>query len=257
MDVHVNQHKERVIDGYRLASSSRLVVAGLARDVEYNIENYAQQIDKLGRRFNDYRVVIVENDSTDSTLGKLEEWQETTGKVVILNGGVGEKFWKGEKTAERAFRMAQYRNVYLDYIAENYSRWSYVLVLDFDLQYWSNDGVFHSLAHPLWDAMFGNGKQTCAMTGEDVYYDTWATIYTDGTSPTYQPIYDKYSPPFLVHSGFGGMALYKLPIMTKFRYNGLLINDGSWPDHVGLHATMRLQGYDRLYVNPGMITRRF
>ena len=59
------EHNSRVVLGRQKMAESTVVICGIARDVAKNIMATIARVERLGKMFLDYRVVIYENDSTD------------------------------------------------------------------------------------------------------------------------------------------------------------------------------------------------
>ena len=74
----------KVIGGRQKMAESTVVICGIARDVSKNVMATLARIERLGKMFLDYRVVIYENDSTDGTDVILKEWESQNYKVKII-----------------------------------------------------------------------------------------------------------------------------------------------------------------------------
>src|SRR5207253_156664 len=78
----------KFIEGKKLASQQKVLITGLIRDGEHNIEYIKKRMEAVGKCFSDYRIIIVENNSKDLTREKLLEWSDKNPKVIILGCGV-------------------------------------------------------------------------------------------------------------------------------------------------------------------------
>src|SRR5688572_2527732 len=59
----LNAYQKLASDGFVIASETRVVIAGLVRDVEKKMPDIKQKVERVGALFADYRVLLVENDS--------------------------------------------------------------------------------------------------------------------------------------------------------------------------------------------------
>jgi len=115
-------------------------------------------------------------------------------------------------------------------------------------------GAYGMAAVSLFQYDWGTGPQWC-------HYDLWC-LRGLGQSNCYWDSYQKGfngfayswmpavgSPPVLVSSAFGGMAIYRTDAYLKCRYDGALDCE-----HVSAHKTMAEQTGQHLYVNPSLRT---
>jgi hypothetical protein len=109
----------------------RIVFAGLARDNALELPRAIRRIEALGEVFEDYRVVVVENDSSDSTAKMLSIWAQSNWRVFVDCRELGEF----SKRPSLSF-LADLRNRYLTLLAQEaafFGDWNLLAVLDFDL----------------------------------------------------------------------------------------------------------------------------
>jgi hypothetical protein len=266
---HENQeeYNAKVILGRQKMSESTVVICGIARDISQNIIANIARIERLGKMFDDYRVVIYENNSTDGTDELLKEWEKSNRSVTILSEKLGSK--KYESSTE-----ADYRNNYLEEIFKQQFHLSfracrnvppdYVIVADLDLKGgWSYEGICNSFGYDNWNVMGSNGllyglspslknkDGSHAMTR--VYYDSLAFRRIGHpeqhvSSEINALAYNRGEDPFRVLSCFGGLALYKY---SAFQHGARY--SGPDCDHVELHSKMLDVGIDDIYLNPSQI----
>jgi len=166
---------EIIENGHVEISSACVVFAGLIRDNEKCVPKIRKFLEGLGESFQDYRVLIVENDSKDNTREKLLEWQKQNPKITILGCGVNvERCCMNLKATEtknhgskRISKMAQLRNIYLDYVNEHYREWDYLVVNDLDL--------VGDLSTNGWVSTFGYLRKDPTLSAVSAYgyYDLW------------------------------------------------------------------------------------
>lgn len=145
----ISNFQDSIARGRDYAKKQRVVICGLLRDGEENLDRIRERAEGLAKLFYDYRILIVENDSTDGTREKLLEWSAHNPKVKILGCGVNAKtcnlklektekfapiFGKGESiTHARIDKMVYLRNLYLRYIKNNLKNFNYMIVWDMDI----------------------------------------------------------------------------------------------------------------------------
>ena len=263
--------------GRKHAAESTLVICGLLRDAAKNLPNIQRKVEKLGATFKDYRVLIVENDSTDGTREKLLQWHTRNPRVNVLGCGVNVKecrmsFSKTEGHGvdrRRIDKMIHIRNIYLDEVRRNYPSYDYTIVWDLDIigsVYL--DGVYNSMGYLAKDL---SSLKVCAMTANGMYrwgiltlyYDTYALLqHEEGFDINYKTASDvrkglgfryvRGQSPVNVRSAFGGFSIYRTRSLldTHIDYAQSL-DDGEniLCEHTNL--CKKLKG--EIYVNPSMI----
>ena len=133
--------QRRVDAGFKAMKEMKVVITGLIRNGAKHISRIRKQTEQLGSHFQDYRILIVENDSTDNTRQQLLAWHDANLRVDVLGCGVNvnECIMKLPKTVDheadrpRIVKMANLRNIYLDHVMNEYSSFDYLIVIDLDL----------------------------------------------------------------------------------------------------------------------------
>lgn len=254
-------YESRVNRGFGIASSSNVVICGLARDIRQHIPYLYNRIEHLGRFFNDYSVVIVENDSIDGTRTELNQIQQENYRWMIIGERQGKIRHEQDKSLRRRIDMAFYRNQYLEYINKNFGhplfpkQPDYLIVIDTDLYGgYSYEGILNSLGYEQpWDFMGSNGIlfRTRDNHFERLFYDTWAFrkygSWNDVGKEGNLFLWERGDEPERVFSCFGGLGIYKWESVKNLRYNATDC------DCVTLHKTMIHYGYN-LFINPSQIT---
>src|SRR5271166_4906960 len=100
----------------------RIVIVGLIRDAGNRIDTLRHNVEMVGDLFDDYRVLVVENDSVDTTRQGLLHWVESNPKVTVLGCGYDVKEChipsEASKTIKHSFdrarieKMVRLRNIY-------------------------------------------------------------------------------------------------------------------------------------------------
>ena len=254
------EYNKRVILGRQKMHESTVVICGIARDVAKNLIATIARIERLGKMFADYRVVIYENDSTDGTDKLFKEWESNNYKVKILTEKLDAVKHEQDDSLARMTDLANYRNKYLDEIFSRNIIPDYMIVADLDLPGgWSYEGICNSFGYDHWSFMGSNGLLYGLIEGSEdegmrrVYYDAHAFRRLGHPKPhTHEEIniitYNRGEPPFRVRSCFGGMGIYKSDVVThEPRYAGPEC------EHVVLHNDLIDAGIDNIYMNPNQI----
>lgn len=214
-------------------------------------------MDRLGRRFADYRIVVFENDSRDGTLSALRAWQQESPRVTVLSESLGMPRWSHVPSGERAGQMASYRNRYLEYALKHHADYEYLIVVDLDVAgQWRNAGIADTFGRDGWDMVGSNGIQYQAHAGLPRYpvqFDAWAFREVGReTAHAYAEInprrYPGDAPLVPLWSCFGGLGVYRMEVFRSgCRYAG-----GDC-EHVLLHRAMRQRGFSRIFLNPRQV----
>lgn len=251
----IDDYHARVAIGKTRMKNARVVICGLARNIVNYLPSTIQQIEQLANQFKDYRVVIYENDSIDNTQQRLRDWSRENSKVEILSEQLDDPINPMMRCPSRGHRMARYRNIYRQHLADHYQDYDYGIVVDTDhTGGWSVSGIANSFGHNQWDFMAANGiiRKQCLMYQKEFQYDAWAFRLDDD----YTPLSTKYvnhlswnrgEPLVSVTSAFGGVGIYKMQALVECEYQG-----GDC-EHIALHRQMRDNGMGRLFLNPSQI----
>lgn len=253
---HLNP-KELTI-GKKELSEHKVIICGITRDNGRELPHVIKHIKNTAKLFKDYKVIIFENDSTDSTKKILHNWYNDDKKVKIIT-----KNYHIKKRPSIAF-LAQARNFYLDEILRNpqYKDFDILMIVDLDMKYgWDIRGVYHSFYHiDKWDAVCSNGIYTIAGHMWDAFAfrsnEFPETPYTnkgywEEIIPTIQKIYPVGSDFVYVNSCFGGLAFYKKSAIQKCRYES--IHEDC--EHVHFHNCMKEKYDAKIMMNPSQIIR--
>lgn len=250
-------YQRRVARGYQAMRQQRAVICGLARDIAGSLPVMIEHVERLGEQFGDYRVLIYENDSRDATVEILTEWAETNPRVALLSERLGAPTNDSRRCLDRAARMAYYRNVCQNAMADGYSDCDVAVIADMDLPMgFSVDGVANTFGHEAWDFVGSYGiiykrlgnEPNCAL-----HYDAWAfrefgnydAMETGVVNGMRWRRGESLAP---VYSCFGGLGVYRMKALLSARYDGVDC------EHVPMHRQMRENGFGRQFLNPSQIT---
>jgi hypothetical protein len=235
----------------------------LARNCQDTIDKNVELSHRLGEFFKSYKIVILENNSEDSTREKISYY----GEIDLIGDDDGEDF-SNRFEESRIKRMARYRTNVQNYIKEKYSHYDYTIVIDFDIKLWSIDGVLTSIA---WEKDFDvmgsfSQKWVGAMGSEDgwVHYDRWAFKFHSWEeewslkSDMDMKWFSYWKPPIGAKpiqclSVFGGLAIYKMEAFLSGSYGHKHpeeIGGFNTVEHAQFHYTLHKNGYNKIFLNP-------
>lgn len=298
--------------------NEKVIICGVGKNIASCLSNMINKIESLGNCFKDYRVIIYENNSTDSTVAILQNWARNNRKVIVFSENLTSEQLH-HRTKAHALRdkapcrmelIAYARNIVLKRaLQDDLADFKFLIMTDMDFaRGWEVQGVLSSLyVDAEWDGLVANSMSG---NGGD-YYDRYA--YRDENNPFGPELLGEYfwqelgKNPIRIHphagllkiySGFGGVAVYKKSALLKSEYAGyvtpeferfmsLILNykvnrsispykyytqniqsNPSIPvlfsansgydgpvvcEHSILHASMILNGFDKIYVNPAMV----
>lgn len=272
----MRKHKEEVDRGRVWAKDKRIVVAGLLQNAADQVPDLQARCKRIVTHFKDYRIIVLENNSTDGSREELLAWAAHDPRVKVLCqnpyiANADECFIDGSSGVKdkspmpnRIRKMATLRNIYLTHIGHYYKDFDLLCVMDMDLEgELFADGFFHGvgvLSSPKVDAVACNGM---LKTDDDAfyYYDSFAYVEEhdppvlndmseksehDNYVHIYMTqLYCSQMTPDRVQSAFGGCVLYKLAPALQARYD---FSQNSFVcEHTYFHQKMRL------YVDPRMV----
>lgn len=262
--------------GKRVSSKKKIIIASLLRDTSSRMKLIRKKVESLGELFLDYRVLIVENDSVDQTRNNLLRWSKENPKIIVLGCGVGAKKceMKEEKTTthsidhsdklrKRINKMSKLRNIYLEYIKNNFDPEEYEYVALWDLDVIGStylDGVMNGIGemelNPELSVMCANGVYKWSVV--NFFYDTFALVEKGGEKGISSNIHTglighQHTPgdPLVpVKSCFSGFALYRSKDLCDPKTNYFGPNSREVEcEHTLLHSTIK----GNKVINPGMI----
>lgn len=215
--------------------NSTVIICGICRNIESAVNNTIENIEKLGKSFKDYGVIIYENNSQDQTVIKLLEWAQKNKKVFFIT----EKLTPDQEPASRTEKIARARNQSLSMIKNSkHKNFEYLIMVDLDFKSsWPIDEICKTIEEGGdWDCVSSNGVATeremywDRYAFRDKYYpfgpelngDSWWHDIFNLDKGIYLKDEDSWRP---VYSAFGGLAIYKMKSILNFSYSGLVTLD--------------------------------
>ena len=107
----------------------KILVVGLARNLESGIAKAVQILDKTFSEVFEIDYFVVESDSSDSTERELSKLENQNPRFRYLSKGK-----LSDSFPDRVERIRHCRNTYVNFIRENYDqeKWEYIVVADLD-----------------------------------------------------------------------------------------------------------------------------
>jgi hypothetical protein len=249
--------------GKEIMKKYNVIFAGTIRNVEKYIEKGLFDIDQCGKKFNDYAVILYENDSNDKTRSILEQHKKEN-YHYIFEDNVSEPL--------RTKRLANGRNKILEKMQKiNKDKYyHYFIMLDMDDV--NQSGTFVNsietcFEYENWDVLTGNQSQKyydlwALRKKNDMDYDCWEKVknhffkiyakykYVDSKFKNYP----RQEGLLEVDSAFGGAAIYKIEsIPSQCKYVGTHANGNEKCEHVEFNECIKKNG-GAIFINSAFLT---
>ena len=263
-----------------------ILLVGVVSNVGRTIEKELKIVLKALSSFENVRVFLVESDSNDNTVQVLKKIQTSNPNFSFISKGKLSK-----KFPNRIARIAFCRNIYVEFVRNNYEKhlWSHVAVADLDgmnlnLRKKAVDSCFKTNGE--WDGLMANQRygyyDIYALRAKNwVEYDCFLELDKVKKSATAPKLtkysllnfiilfkyYDNFRKEIIykkmkkisknqalikVDSAFGGFAIYKTNVFFNSNYT---LSDSFSSEHVSFHKSKsNLQKL--FYINPKLINNR-
>tara|TARA_Y100000996_G_C22510419_1_gene638132 strand:- start:448 stop:1284 length:837 start_codon:yes stop_codon:yes gene_type:complete len=246
--------------------NKKIIISATVKNEAKNLKKFFKIIDDIVFKFEDYFIIFVESDSSDKSSIILKNYLlNRKGKLITCN--LNNKF-------NRIKSLEICRNKYLDHIRnENILlKFDYLFVMDVDGV--NNNINYKKIKNSLlieedWTAIFPNQKY--------FYYDIFALripnlieenfikkIQMDYKIKKFKSLkilfYENLTKFFFVvksyknrlidvDSAFGGLGIYKLNRLVKFKYDS---NNGKDCEHVKLNESLKAK-FGKLFIDQKLI----
>jgi hypothetical protein len=248
---------------------SKILLTGPVRNVASKIEQEVENLLASFANFNETKCFVIESDSTDNTVKKLEELSQKIANFSFISMGQ-----LSSKYPRRTDRIAFCRNAAIDAVASNpaLADIDYIAMADMDGM---NSLVTPEKIAECWTVEQEWDVITANQLGE--YYDIWALRHPDWSpndcwqqKTALEPVIGRHFAENLaitakqvvldpsvglieVDSAFGGLAIYRRSAFLAGRYAGTDKRSGfDVADHIPFHEDLRAQGY-KIYINSRLI----
>ena len=269
----VEAFRDRMTDGERRLRNSSVAFVGLARNCSGWLMQNLARLETLTESCGSWRLHIETNDNEDATDQVLADFCSKHRQATFTSQRLDRQQFSAEFAGRRTIALAEYRDSCQRWVRDNAADADYVIVIDFDAWGgWSHEGLLNGIGclverqgaygmasvsliqHP--QMMMGEDKKPTLGVGW-VHYDAWALRlnsywddYTAGHGGwKHQWLPPVGSPPVLVCSAFGGMAIYRTDAYLRGTYDGT-----TDCEHVSFHRSIAEATGQHLYLCPSMRT---
>jgi len=136
-------------------------ICGPVKNCAPYLSKVLDNIERISSLFNDYKIVIYYDKSTDNSLQILKEYQQHNDKMLLYIN-------KNPVSPFRTHNLAIARNFCLHYVRQNKERFTYFIMMDMDdvnCKELDIEPLRQNLKNNLWDALSFNSSP--------LYYDIW------------------------------------------------------------------------------------
>lgn len=259
---------ERYAEGLERLRHADIAVVGLARNCAPMLANNLVRAQELASWCQSWQLHVEANDCTDNTEAVLAAFCKSHNEASYTYQTLDRPHVAGEFAGRRTIALAEYRAACQQWLRTHAAASDYVIAIDFDL--WggfSLHGIINAVGWlvelpsacgmasvSLFQHDWGDGPQWC-------HYDLWALRgvgqrdcywdqYRGGSGAyAYHWLPPVGSPPALVSSAFGGLAIYRTDAYLAGTYDGT-----KDCEHVPYHQSMACATGQSLYVCPAMRT---
>ena len=235
----------------------KVILCGVVKNVEKNIEKNIEHCIETGKLFQDYKIIIYENNSTDDTKNILSRYSD---RAEIITEDIpydtiksNSKIWTatfrtGSDHPCRIEQICNARNkVISEYNKPEYDDYHYIIWIDLDSGGWDLEGIKNSFDRKdEWDAVFAGCNHydhyalrlDPTITITDDYYKNisqYNEIFCMGPETlgeTYWKLREQYNINFNnmkqlipVYSAFNGLGIYKKELFKENKYDCIVTDD--------------------------------
>lgn len=258
-------HRQRGID---VLAGASVAFVGLARNCAVRLAQNLGSLEVLAMACGSWKLHIESNDCEDATLNVLQEFATAHPQATYHYQDLGRGHYPAEFAGRRTIALAEYRDNCQRWVRDCAAGSDFVAVVDWDMQGgWSHHGFLNAIG---WlDAMpDAYGMASASIFQYDhgggaqwLHYDIWALrgigqarcywdTYTGGCGGWgflwFPPV---GSPPVLVSSAFGGLAIYRTADYLRGTYDGT-----QDCEHVAFHKSIAAATGKSMYLCPSMRT---
>lgn len=250
-------------DPKTVMKSCNVIFAGTVRNVGPYLKKALHDIELCAQHFNDYAVVLYENDSEDDTRAIMLKYKKEN-YHYLLEDGVTEP--------TRTKRIAHGRNQIMEKIRKinRAGHYDYMIMLDLDDVNHSGmfvDTIATCFQYKDWDVLTANQTGTyydlwALRKKGDMDHDCWMDVFQHPDDPDavqkYVTSQLKHYPQqeqlLEVESAFGGAAVYRLAsIPSRCAYVGSYEDGTQKCEHVEFNECIKRAG-GRIYINTRFLT---
>ena len=267
MHEFASSYAERAAEGLARLRQSSVAFVGLARNCAGPLASNLVKLEELAACCGSWKLHVESNDCEDETHAVLDHFCTHHPQASYRYQTLRRQAFGSEFAGPRTDAMAGHRADCQNWVRSHAADADYVCIVDFDAWGgWMHDGVLNGVGWLVeMPGAFGMASVSLfkwrfphGVTW--AHYDLWA-LRGVGQARCYWDAYQKGfggfayqwfppvgSPPVLVSSAFGGMAIYRTDAYLAGRY------DGTDCEHVPFHRTVAEATGQNLYICPSMRT---
>lgn len=244
---------------------NKCFIVGCVRNCGKYLDNVFNNINKIIKLFDEYKIIIAYDISDDNSLDILLEKQKNINNFILLIN-------ENELSYERVINISNARNLIFNKIKEEFydDSWNYYINLDFDnicIQPINTDILNKYLVRDDWDSLsFNRNYNDIYPFNENGYYDIWALSYDPYIyscwhwNNSYYLTYNIIKPDienklkelnedelFSCFSAFNGFAIYRLEKFINCSYNYSLKENTEYMSEDILEKNKKLFDYNISY----------
>ena len=222
----------------------KVLICGICKNVAPRLTHSIKIMEEIGNMFQDYQILVYENNSIDRTKLKLQFWANINPKVFVKTENLSRQQIKNlainqgkdDSIIWRVEMISYARNMVLDIaMSDKYKDFEYILWMDMDFIIPpSYEGIVEAFyTDHEWDAVFAYGQNREGdhwdwyalrepiynPLGPELFGNPWWTcpskIFPKSPSDDWYP----------VTSAFGGFGIYKKSSIVGGRYSPIVTKD--------------------------------
>ena len=222
-----------------------VIICGVVKNAQSQLCKNIETAIQLGKKCNQYKIVIYENNSTDSTKNILEIFRDNEHFNIIMEDIDDEtikresKIWAYTKVtgSDHPCRIEQISNARNKLVSEFekdiYNDYDYVVMVDFDSKLFMIDGILNSLE------LVRENRKRIIYANSPNYYDYYALRSKHSEFNLFGPeltgeffwqkmkvkpldLNPQSNNLFSVYSAFNGIGVYDKNVFKNSRYNALV-----------------------------------
>jgi hypothetical protein len=218
-------------------AQEKILICGVIKNGEKGFLNVKNCAESLGRDFADYRVIVYENNSVDSTKELYKSWALENSKVIFISEDLTQEFLDNYTIKLGDYRtefIARARNIVLEKaLSHEFDDFAYHVMVDLDgIGSWPIEEIKNTIENPQfeWDAVCSNGsydlyaiRSNKFRLNGDLIQSIWSAHQTLIGQKLHE-ILDK-GIWFKIESAFGGLAIYKRNSIINSVYKGRIAKE--------------------------------
>ena len=262
----------------------KIVIAGCTKNSGNYIYQHLLKLVQIGKMFNEYQIIIYENDSNDNTLNELEKFKlQHSNNFIFINETQVLAIYIN--IDNRIQIISHGRNIILKEINEKYNDYDFMLMIDLDniLDNFKPEIISNIFKYDInkWDVLTSNcinkyydiwalriskqiwkpeihGKIWNKPIEHDCWYEIVDNIHPRHCVKNYQKIIPINCPLIETDSSFGGLGIYKISKIKNCRYHSYCYDNNKnvlrgQCEHVSFHRDIKNNNGGKIFICPSLL----